>query len=92
MSEPSFSAFADDIIVSFSLVEPPDTPKTAAKRTQVELMGGKFDGLILDTQSPDPTERAIASFLRKSIGFERIAVVETDTEMWVQLRPKSDRA
>ncbi len=58
------------------------------KRLCVELLDGRHDGLILDSESGDPTDRELVRLLRFSSAFERVQVVETDTEAFIQLRPK----
>jgi hypothetical protein len=58
------------------------------KRLCIELMDGKHDGMVFDSQSGDPTERELVRLLRFSSNFEQVQKVETDTEVFVQLRPK----
>jgi hypothetical protein len=60
------------------------------KHVCIELLDGKFDGMILDSQSGDPTERELVRLLRTSDSFERVQVVATENEAFVQLRPKSE--
>lgn len=62
----------------------------AGKHVCVELLDGKHDGMILDSQSGDTTERELVKLLRFSSRFEHVQAVETDTEVFVQLRPRVD--
>jgi hypothetical protein len=74
------------------LAELLDRPLTGrgfhGKRVTIELLDGKHDGLTLDSESGDATEREIVRFLRSSPAFDVIQVVESDTEAYMQLKPK----
>ncbi len=55
-------------------------------RVYLEILGGKHDGLLLDSLSGDATERELVAQLLHSPNFVEVERLDWNSEAWVQLR------
>jgi len=58
-------------------------------RLYLEILGGKHDGLLLDSHSNDLIEREFLVHLLASPHFVEVFRVESNGDSWVQLRQKT---